>query len=613
MITRISLLVVAVAVPLAAILIAWRVVWKRRVREKFAEYREQVTHLSQTLDALQERHKLLPHIDEDFQTPMAGRTLALYQEAEAALVEYRRGWLDLMSVWEKAQSLIEQESFFGVSRYREAERSLAAAGVEMALEAVEKRCREPLDRLEQAHEQAAAELAEAEERSPRLTGRLAEIEQAGLPMEPYRTELAALEDLTAQARDFGRNDPIAALECLAKERRRAAEWNQWVDEILRLRREADEALEQLEVSSSLMNQRRGEGYLLSEPESDPRTPLDEGWRQRQAALEALERGDAKLAAEGISQAVACADEAKQFVERTVAARQSCEQAFVARSVERRRLDDALRQGEARRRELEREFARDSWREVGDHVSRARSLFDQTEAALDEAASLAAPGVQHYLRAAGLVEQCEKERQEAHSLLSAVERRLTELVEIRRKRRDELAELRRRVDRLADTLHRSAADRVRANERCREADRLVRDALDQAEQPRADWPRIETLLKEIARLAEEGERLAQEDFQLARQAADEIAEAEREMQTARGFHRLGITADVSACDRLLDDARRKLHAQEYEDAIRLAARAEKEARQAVAEADRRAVQKQSEIEEEQRRAAAMTAPQQTLAK
>lgn len=596
--------VVCATVLVAGGLLLWRRRWKRRIRERFAEYRERVAQLSQTLDALKERHKLLPYTDADFATPMTGQTATLYQAAQEALERHRRCWLDLMNAWEKAETLLAEESWWGAAKHREADQLLAAAGLKQAIDAVQRDCAAPLDRLEQAHEEAAAQMAAAEQRTPRLAARLSDVEKVGLPVDPYRPELTAISNLVNQARTPLQSDPIAALELLQQASQRAEQWEQWIATILQLRQQAEEALQKLEEASSAMNRRRNEGFRFCEPDADPRALLDEGWRQRQTALGALERGETSAAAEAVAAAFRAADDANGAVNRTVEAKQSCAAACALRADDRRRLEGAVRQGQRQREELERDFAADSWREVREHVERARSLLDRTEAAMDEAASLASPEAQHYLRAATVVERARGQRAEAEALLTAVARRLEDLVAMRRKRRDELSELRRRVDRLAESLQRSGADRVRSNERCREAVRLVGEAADLAERPRADWRRIEEMVEEIGKLTTEAERLAQEDFQLARQAADEIEDARRECQTARGFRRLGIGADTASAERLVDEAQRQLDAQDYEAAIRLAARAEQEARQALAEAQRRASQQEAELDEQRRREAAV---------
>jgi chromosome segregation ATPase len=498
-----------------------------------------------------------------------------------------------MDAWEKAQALIEKESFLGAGRFREAEKLLAAAAVDKELEAIRQRCAEPLDRLEQAHEQAQTELAAAEELAPKLAARLPEVEKAELSSAPYRPELEAMGALVEQARGLAQSDPIGALETLEQSRQRADAWQKWIDTVLDLRRKADEALERLEQASTAMNRRRSEGFLLTEPGSDPKPFLETGWEQQQSALQALDAGQTEPADKAVAAAFQAADSAQQAVEKTVRAKARCEEAFARRSAELRRADDAARLAQQRGAELERDFAPESWRDVSANLQNALSLISGATASLNQAALLTAAHVQHYQKAAGLVDQAEQQQSQAHTLLAAIERRLNELTELRRRCRDEWDALRRRSDTLSDILRRSFADRAQTNDRCREAIRLLTEWRSEAERSRADWQRLETRLKEVAKAVQDAEQRAQEDERLSRQAADALAAAQRQVQQSQAFSRHGFSADLASAQRTLDDAQRRLQAQNYEDAVRLANRAEQEARQALADAERRANERQAQ--------------------
>src|SRR5439155_25105876 len=72
-------------------------------RKELEGYKAQVMTLSDKIDALKERHKLLPYVDKDFAVPMAGETLAAYNAVIRDLERHRGEWLKLMDVWEQAQ------------------------------------------------------------------------------------------------------------------------------------------------------------------------------------------------------------------------------------------------------------------------------------------------------------------------------------------------------------------------------------------------------------------------------------------------------------------------------------------------------------------------------
>ena len=78
-------------------------------RTKLAAFKGEVVALSDLLDSQQERHRMLPHSDPDFTTPMQGLTRSTYDGVQASIRRHRERWLGLMDVWEKAQSQIDSE------------------------------------------------------------------------------------------------------------------------------------------------------------------------------------------------------------------------------------------------------------------------------------------------------------------------------------------------------------------------------------------------------------------------------------------------------------------------------------------------------------------------
>jgi len=123
-------------------------------RQKLATFKEEVVALSDLLDAQQERHRLLPHTDPDFKTPMQGQTRSAYDAVQGAIRRYRERWLGLMDVWERAQDKVGSEWFLGTAAADEAARLLDSAEARPPLDEVAGACRGPLDALEGAHEKA---------------------------------------------------------------------------------------------------------------------------------------------------------------------------------------------------------------------------------------------------------------------------------------------------------------------------------------------------------------------------------------------------------------------------------------------------------------------------
>jgi len=88
---------------------------RRRVaaRDRLATFKQEVVALSDLLDAQCERHRMLPHADADFKTPMTGMTRKAYDDVQDAIGRYRDRWLSLMNVWEWADKRFGEESFLG--------------------------------------------------------------------------------------------------------------------------------------------------------------------------------------------------------------------------------------------------------------------------------------------------------------------------------------------------------------------------------------------------------------------------------------------------------------------------------------------------------------------
>ena len=96
-------LVVAVGGLLFGLVRVLHVQARNSADTKLKNYREQATKMMERLDALKERHKMLPVIDGDFQEPMAGATLELYQSVEDRSRQLWDRWLQIMERLDQAQ------------------------------------------------------------------------------------------------------------------------------------------------------------------------------------------------------------------------------------------------------------------------------------------------------------------------------------------------------------------------------------------------------------------------------------------------------------------------------------------------------------------------------
>lgn len=141
------------------------------VDEQFKRFREEAVGLMDQIDALRQRHKSLPESDPDFTVPMAGATLALYNQISSDLDRLWEQWLKVMEVWNQAEQRMRSASTFSAGPTEEARELLESGGIEDLLRR-SSACKEELDRLNLAHETAAKALKEARmaiaeaERSP---------------------------------------------------------------------------------------------------------------------------------------------------------------------------------------------------------------------------------------------------------------------------------------------------------------------------------------------------------------------------------------------------------------------------------------------------------------
>ena len=97
-------------------------------------------------------------------------------------------------------------------------------------------------------------------------------------------------------------------------------------------------------------------------------------------------------------------------------------------------------------------------------------------------------------------------------------------------------------------------------------------------------------------------MPREDIRLARQAEAEIQEAERTLRKARAYFSMGVTLSTVGADGQVAEADRLYRSQNYEQAIRTAAAAIQQIRQAYAVAAQQAFLRQMTIESNRRMSA-----------
>ena len=577
----------------------------RRVRvaqEKLAAFKSEVVSLSDLLDGQQERHRMLPHSDPDFMTPMQGMTRATYDNVQGSIGRYRERWLGLMDVWERAQEKIESEWFLGTSAADDAVKLLDSAEARPPLADVAAECRAPLDALEQAHERAREAAATLDAEITEAAGRLEGVPRRGRSDAVFQATLAEVARGRTRFGEQVEGDPVAARGGLDEARA--------VLEALRVRLDAFEAADDRRQKAAghtdelrkTVRGRRAEGWLLAEPGANPDDRLDAAVKHVELAAQLLDAGETEAALTHVERAEQANAEAAALVESLIAARARAEELLPA-CVARVEALVVRRQAAITAAErLASDYAESSFSDVADNVARADDGLYRVRALIDEAREAMVPQRQHHLRAVAVLEETVRQEDWVEGCLAAIIDRLAELDELQGGLPGQRDTAVRRVATLEQRLRAQRTDRVRANERCREAVRII-EVVDAGLRASRPDPRQTSQLVQAADTAvARGEELADEDDRLARQAANDIDETDALVRRVAAWYAEGVQADARGAASAVETARSLLERQRYEEAIHTAAEASQQARiayaTATAEAERRRVRRQQEIQRRQ---------------
>jgi len=570
-------------------------------RQKLAAFKSEVVALSDLLDSQQERHRMLPHTDPDFKTPMQGQTRTAYDAVQTSLARYRERWLSLMDVWEKAQAMIGSESFLGTASADEAIRLLDSAEARPPLTDVAGECRAPLDILEEAHE-TARRLADELDGSLGTAGtRLEKLAARGRSAAAFQAASADVSRGLALARHGLEADPIEArgrLEqataTLARTVARVDAFEAADDRRLKAAQAADEAEKKIQG-------RRAEGWLLAEPGADPQVHVVKAREHVALAAQLLDAGEVEGAIKHVESAEHHVAEAVAMLESIVAAKAkiddllpSCIARFEALVGRRDQTVRALEQ-------IAEAYAESSWSDLADNVAKADEGMARIKTMIGEAQAAAEPSRQHYFRALALLEEVVRQEAWVEGCQTAVVDRRKELDGLRAALPRRAETVSTRIGQLEKRLERQRTDRVRANEHCREAGRLVHIAERGLREQRPDLLQSGRVLDAADTAAARAEDLATEDERLARQAFEEIEETDNLLRRAAAWYAEGVSADMRSAVAALEESKALLTRQRYEDSIKASSEAAARGREAyalaTAEAERR---RQKRVQEIQRR-------------
>jgi hypothetical protein len=569
-------------------------------REKLAAFKGEVVALSDMLDAQQERHRMLPHSDPDFATPMEGMTRSAYDDVQAAIRRHRERWLALMDVWERADERIKGEWFLGTGAADEAIRLLDSAAARPPLEEVAGQCRGPLDALEQAHERAREAAGELTAGLETLNGRLDGLGRRGRSAAPYQAAVAELSRARELASLDVERDPVAArgrLEAAADGLDALTKKLDAVEQIDDRNRRAE--AQTVEIAGRV-RALRAEGWLLVEPGADPDDRIGAARQACGLAENLLDAGEAELALTHVAKAEQANAEAVALLESIAAARARIEDLLPACAARLERLAAGRAAVVGEIEHLAASYAESSWADVADNVTRADDGLARVRTLIDEARAAAEAGRQHYFRALALLEEAVRQEDWIESCLGAIRERRSELDELRATlpgRRDQVGG---RIAALGRRLEMQRTDRVRANERCREAARIIEVADGGLAASRPDLRQARQLVQAADDVAARAEQLADEDERLAGQAAHDLEETDALVRRVAAWYSEGVQPDVRAAEAALETARSLLGRMQYEDSIRHAAEASLSARAAYADAGAEAERRRRRRLEEVRR-------------
>ena len=351
-----------------------------------------------------------------------------------------------------------------------------------------------------------------------------------------------------------------------------------------------------------MRAKRAEGWLLAEPGANPDDHLTTARQEAVLSAQLLDAGEADAAAAHLERAEKAAADAATLIENIVAAKARVED-LLPTCVARLEALEARRGQAARTLEiLAGAYAESSWSDIVDNVSRAEDGLRRVATLLTEARRAFDPALQHYFRAVALVEEAERQEDWVDGLFAAIHDRQAELDGLRASLPDRHGTVQRRVGTLAAALERQRTDRARANERAREAGRLLEAAERGFRMDRPDLRQVGQVIDAADTAAARGEELAKEDDRLARQALEDLQEGDDLVRRVAAWYSEGVSADVQPAAAMIETAKSLLSRQRYEDSLKSSAEAARLAKEsyaaATAEAERRRRRRLAQVQQRQ---------------
>jgi len=404
------------------------------------------------------------------------------------------------------------------------------------------------------------------------------------------------------ARHDVESDPVAARGRLEEHATALARLDERIEALEAVDDHRAKAGERTGEIAKQVQAKRAEGWLLTEPGANPDEHLASGRAEAVLAAQLLDAGETAAAQTHVERADKANADAATLLENIVAAKAKIDDLLPACAARLEALES--RRGQAVRavEQIAGMYADSSWSDIVDNVARADDGIARARTLLAEARAAADHSRQHYFRAVALLEETVRQEDWVEGLFAAIHDRRAELDGLRAslpKRHDAVSQ---RVGQLATMLERQHTDRVRANERAREAGRLVEAAERGFRIERPDLRQVGQVLEAADTAAARGEELAREDERLARQAFEDLQETDDLVRRVAAWYSEGVSADVQPSVALLETAKSQLTRQRYEDSLKAsgeAARLAKEAyAAATAEGERRRRRRMAQVQQRQ---------------
>ena len=373
-------------------------------RQKLAAFKGEVVALSDLLDSQQERHRMLPHSDPDFKTPMEGLTRSAYDNVQSALRRYRERWLGLMDVWEKAEERIGKETFLGTAEAEEAIKLLDSAEARPPLADVAGECSAPLDALEQAHEKARELAATLQTNVSTTTQRIDALAKRGRSNAAFQGPMAEVARGIELSKQGLEPDPVAARGRLEEFATRLEHAVAGLDELEAVDDRRAKAVVQVDEVSQKVRAKRAEGWLLAEPGANPDELIVSSQNDCALAAQLLDAGEVAGAQAHVERAEKANAEALALLESITAAKTKVDDLLPVCVARLEALAAHRSQAVRAVEQISGMYSDTSWADVADNVAKAdeglarvRTLLAETQVASDHSR-------QHSFRALALVEE-----------------------------------------------------------------------------------------------------------------------------------------------------------------------------------------------------------------